>query len=221
MFKQPRFIAVLVCTSLMAFQTLASQPPVNTPPTSDHMRLPLLAPDRLDVEQKRLYEDMKSNVPANFDAFKIISPTGAMFGPQNIWLTEPKYGRRIWELAFTMSKDTILPDEARQVTILAVGAHFNSAFELYAHNAIARRAGMSEQRLSSLATGTRPVDLSPTEAVAYDVTVGLLKGGPLPEPTYNLGVATYGKDGMLELVYLVGLYSFVSTTLNAYDVKVP
>ena len=67
----------------------------------------------------------------------------------------------------------------------------------------------------------KPDDLSADESVAYDVAYKLVRGGTLPEPLYRLAVETFGQHGTNELIYLVGLYSLVSTTLNGFNVPVP
>jgi hypothetical protein len=56
-----------------------------------------------------------------------------------------------------------------------------------------------------------------TTSVAYKP----VRGGTLPEPLYPLAVGTFGQHGTNELIYLVGLYSLVSTTLNGFNVPVP
>ena len=38
--------------------------------------------------------------------------------------------------------------------------------------------------------------------------------GRCPEPLYRLAVDTFGQHGTKEMIYLVGLYSLVSMTLN-------
>ena len=43
----------------------------------------------------------------------------------------------------------------------------------------------------------------------------------LPEPLYRLAVKTFGQHSTNEMIYLVGLYSMVSTTLNGFNVPVP
>jgi hypothetical protein len=53
--------------------------------------------------------------------------------------------------------------------------------------------------------------------VAYDVAFALVNGGVLPKPCWSLAVETFGGHGANELVYLVGLYSLVSMTLNGFD----
>ena len=43
----------------------------------------------------------------------------------------------------------------------------------------------------------------------------------LPEPLYRLGVTTFGQHGMNEMIYIAGLYSMITITLNAFNVPVP
>lgn len=186
------------------------------------MRLPLIAPADMTDEQKPLYEDMKTGIAASFSDFKVIAADGSLMGPWNPWLHEPAIGKAVWELTKAMSgKGSNLPDTARQVAILVTGAHFDAAYEIYAHIAVAEREGMSARRLSELCANVKPRDLGGEESVAYDVAFALVNGGTLPEPCYTLAVDTFGRHGAAELIYLVGLYALVSMTLNGFNVPVP
>lgn len=185
------------------------------------MRLPLIAPADLTDAQKPLYADMKKGIASDFNAFKTISPDGAMMGPWNPWLHEPRIGGAIWELTKAMTAEASLPETVRQVVILVVGAHFDASYELYAHIAVAEKVGMSEKRLSTLCAGLRPADLTDEEGCGYDAAFALVNGGILARPTYDRAVALFGQHGANELIYLVGLYCMVSTTLNGFNVPVP
>lgn len=185
------------------------------------MRLPLIAPDALTDEQRPLYDDMKRGIQSNFNDFQTVRDDGALMGPWNPWLRFPGPGKAIWELTKAMSMAATLPDKPRQIAILVTGAHFDAAYEIYAHIAVAEREGMPDKRLSELCANIKPDDLSPEESVAYDVAFALVNGGVLPEPCYALAVETFGLDGAAELIHLVGLYCLVSMTLNGFNVPVP
>jgi 4-carboxymuconolactone decarboxylase len=186
------------------------------------MRLPPIPPDALSPEQKPLYDDMKAGVSAKYDAFTTMREDGAILGPWNAWLHQPDVGAAFWTATKAMTAFKILPDSVRQIVILAVGARFKAAYEIYAHAAVARaRREISDARLATLAAGQRPSDLSEAEAAGYDVAVALLDGGPLPEPTYQHALALFGQSGVNEIIYLVGHYCFVSTTLNGFAIDVP
>ena len=185
------------------------------------MRLPLTPPGKLTAEQKPLYEDMKAGISSDFNAFKAVAEDGALMGPWNPWLHEPRIGGAIWELTKAMTAEATLPDPARQIAILVVGARYKAAYELYAHLAVAEREGMSEARLATLTCGARPTDLNEQEGCAYDVAFALAGGGVLPQPAYDRAVKLFGQHGANELIYLVGLYALVSVTLNGFDVPLP
>lgn len=185
------------------------------------MRLPFIPPDALSAEQKSLYDDMVRGIDASFSVFQVKREDGALMGPWNPWLHEPAIGKAIWNLTLVMTANATLNDNVRQIAILVVGARFGAAYELYAHIAMAEHEGMSAERLATLVAGVKPHDLGAQESVAYDLAYALSRGGTLPEPLYRLAVATFGQHGANELIYLVGLYALVSTTLNGFNVPVP
>src|ERR1700688_4493747 len=185
------------------------------------MRLPLIPPTELTPEQRGLYEDMRKGISSNFNAFKAVREDGALMGPWNPWLHEPEIGKAIWDLTLAMTASASLPDNIRQIVILVVGARFDAAYEIYAHIAVAEREGMTPERLASLVANLKPADLSAQESAAFDFAYALVRGGTLPEPLYRLAVKTFGQHSTNEMIYLVGLYSLVSTTLNGFNVPVP
>jgi alkylhydroperoxidase family enzyme len=185
------------------------------------MRLPLIAPDDLTAEQRTLYQDMRKGIASNFNDFKTEREDGALMGPWNAWLHEPAIGKAIWNLTLAMTANAVLPDNVRQVVILVVGARYDAAYEIYAHVAVAEREKMSPERLATLVADLKPVDLTPEESIAFDLAYALVRGGTLPEPVYRLALATFGQHGLNEMIYLVGLYAMVSTTLNGFNVPVP
>jgi len=185
------------------------------------MRLPLIPPSELTAEQKSLYDVMRQGIASNFNAFKVLREDGALMGPWNPWLHEPAIGKAIWDLTMAMTANASLPDNVRQIVILVVGARYDAAYEIYAHIAVAEREGMKPERLATLVADVKPKDLSAEESVAYDLAFKLVRGGTLPEPLYQLAVDTFGQHGTNEMIYLVGLYAMVSTTLNGFNVPVP
>ena len=185
------------------------------------MRLPLIPPDQLTSEQRTLYDDMRDGIVANFKGFATVRDDGALMGPWNPWLHEPGFGKPVRDLTKALSVKPSFPPAVREVAILVTGAHFRSAYELYAHVIAAENRGLSDEKLATIVAGQRPADLTREEAVAYDVASTLVGGGVLAELTYRAAVATFGTHGAAELMQLVGLYCMVSVTLNAFDVPVP
>jgi 4-carboxymuconolactone decarboxylase len=131
------------------------------------MRLHLIPPAELSPEQRALYDDMRKGISKSFHGFIAMREDGALMGPWNPWLSEPRIGKPIWELVKALSEQSKLPAPARQVAILVTGVHFRAAYEDYAHVAIAEHDRLPDGKLATIVAGQRPPDLTRDEAVAY------------------------------------------------------
>jgi 4-carboxymuconolactone decarboxylase len=102
------------------------------------MRLPPIAPSDLTDAQRPLFDQMAAGVSTKFQDFTTTRDDGAMLGPWNAWLHDPELGAAFWGSTQALTKAKRIPDAARQVAIIATGAHFGAAYEIYAHSAVAR-----------------------------------------------------------------------------------
>jgi alkylhydroperoxidase family enzyme len=185
------------------------------------MRLPLLPPETLQGEQRELYDDMRSGIESHFKGFQAIDRNGSLIGPWNPWLSFPQFGAAVWNYTKAMANDPKLPKSVREVAILVTGTHFHSGYELYAHILVGELRGLSDDTIATIVSGERPGSLTEQEALAYDFTSALVSGRIVPKLLYDRAQATFGRDGVAELIYLVGLYCSVSVILNGFDVPVP
>jgi 4-carboxymuconolactone decarboxylase len=185
------------------------------------MRLPLLLPTELTSEQQALYDSMRAGIASGFNAFQVIREDGALMGPWNAYLHEPTIGTTAWALTKAINQIATLPKSLREIAILVVGARYRCAFEIYAHVAVAGDLGIPLAQLATICAALKPNNFGADDDLGYDIAHSLCAGGTLPEPLYRLGVTTFGQRGMNELIYLVGLYSMIAITLNAYNIPVP
>jgi 4-carboxymuconolactone decarboxylase len=188
---------------------------------NNEMRLPLIAPADLTVEQTSLYDDMRRGMHRRFNAFNAEREDGALMGPWNPWLHEPAIDKAGWDLTPAMTANATPPDNIRQIAMLVVGARYDAGCEIDAPIAVAEQGGMADERLASRVAHLKPSDFSRDESIAYDLAYALGRGGVPPEPLYRLALAAFGQHGLNALRYLVGLYALGSTTLNGFNVPVP
>ena len=62
------------------------------------MPLPFIAPAELSTEQRHIYEEMHAGIERGLQGFKSIAENGAVMGPWNPRLHEPKFSKPVWEL---------------------------------------------------------------------------------------------------------------------------
>ena len=182
------------------------------------VRLPPIAPAELTPEQKALYDRNREQIANGFTAFRTTREDGALLGPWGIFLHEPSVGQAHYDQIAAVTALKRLPDAAKQVAILVIGARYRAAYELYAHAATAVDEGMSAAKIATIVAGERPADLTVDEAAAYDVASALGTGGVLPDALYKAARDLFGQGGLNELVFWAGMYAQVSITLNAFDV---
>ncbi|MDT5130934.1 MAG: hypothetical protein QOE41_245, partial [Mycobacterium sp.] len=183
--------------------------------------LPLLPPASLSPVQKSLYDDMVDVIEKNFGELVARRRDGARIGPFNAWLHCPQFGKPAWAFNRAMWEHSVLPAAIHQLVILVTAAKFGARYEIYGHEYFAGRAGLAEQKIATIVAGERPSDLTDDERVAYDMATALNRGGPLPETTYRAVLTTFGEAALAEIVFLVGCFSMVGVTLNAFDASVP
>ena len=185
------------------------------------MRLPLLAPASLSPDQQDLYDDMVSVVEKNFGELVARRDDGALIGPFNAWLHFPQFGKPAWAFNRSLWEHSVLPAAIHQLVILVTAAKFGARYEIYGHEYFARRAGLAEHKIATIVAGERPSDLTLEEGVAYDMAAALNRGAALPQTTYQAVLNTFGEQALAEIVFLVGCFSMVGITLNAFDASVP
>ena len=185
------------------------------------MRLPLLPPTSLSPDQADLHDDMVAVIEKNFGDLVARRKDGALIGPFNAWLHFPQFGKPAWAFNRAMWEHSVLPAAIHQLVILVTAAKFGARYEIYGHEYFAQRAGLAEQKIATIVAGERPADLTHDEGVAYDMAAALNRGGALPETTYRAVLTTFGDVALAEIVFLVGCFSMVGVTLNAFDASVP
>ncbi|MET0454138.1 MAG: hypothetical protein ABW137_20080 [Mycobacterium sp.] len=182
------------------------------------MRVPLVKKSEVSPAQQELYDTFVERVGDNYSTFTTMTSDGALVGPWSVWLQEPATGLAIDQLLEAIGGMPGLEPTTIQSVILTVGSHFNAAYIMYAHSAVAAEVGVSECHVAALCAGECPPDVDSETRVAVGVAKKLLRGGALPGPVFKHAVEELGRDGFDHLVYLVSQYCLVAMSLNAYDI---
>jgi 4-carboxymuconolactone decarboxylase len=186
-------------------------------------RLPLLDPQTLSTEQKELYDRINQTAVPWADSAHFQSKTedGRLIGPFNPSLYSPSIASRFLELQGAEEKNTSLSDRVRQVLILSVGAVWKSEYELYAHSAVGRKAGLSEESIRSLVSGELPNDLSDQEQIAQRFARQLSTEHRVEDALYREAEQAFGQQGLVDAITLIGIYHGVCALLNAFEIPAP
>ncbi len=186
-------------------------------------RLPLLDPATLTAEQREIYDRQdRTMIPwAKTSGFRGKANDGRLIGPFNPVLLSPGITPCFLDLQEAEAKHTTLSERVRQVVILVVGAVWKSDYELYAHSAVARKAGISEGAIRTLAAGGLPDDLIDHEKIAQRYARQLSVEHRVAAALYRAAEEASGRQGLVDIAYLVGIYYIVCGLLNGFEIPAP
>jgi 4-carboxymuconolactone decarboxylase len=186
-------------------------------------RLPLADRATLDPAQQEIFDRMATRiVPWAKDAqFQSAAEDGRLIGPFNPALLNPAIAAPFLDLASAEQMHTSLDARVREVVILAVGAVWQADYELYAHVAVARKAGLSDETARVLAAGGQPHDLTYDEALALRLTQQLSTNHRVDESLYQAAENSFGTQGLIDIAFLVGIYHSVCAMLTMFAINAP
>ena len=170
----------------------------------------------------KLADDMFGD-PQNAPFILKRSSDGALVGPFPFFFEQHEAGEHVLGVVGKLAMIPNFPPDAKEVVILAVGAHFKAAYELYAHTNVAtKKVGMSKDVVDKIARGEKPDGLSEQNSIAYDTAHYLVSTpGPLPQELWDKCMDVFGKEATIGLIHYVGSYAHTCIILNAMDAAVP
>jgi hypothetical protein len=83
------------------------------------------------------------------------------------------------------------------------------------------QAGLSQEQIDAIAERRTPEFDDPDDRLIYEFAHGYYQNHRLSDDIYERMRARWGDKGIVDLGGLIGYYSFVSVTLNVFEVPTP
>jgi 4-carboxymuconolactone decarboxylase len=186
-------------------------------------RLRLRNPADLPAAQKQIYDRLNTGMIqwAETIPFRSTTSGGRLIGPYNPMLLSPNTTSGFLDFIESAAGSTTLDARLREVVILTIGAVWKSDYEIYAHSAVARKAGLPEQAIRELVACGCPEELTDQDKTAHRYARQLTVEHRVDNALYRMAEQAFGSQGLVDLAYLLGWYYTVCALLNAFEVPVP
>ena len=168
----------------------------------------------LNREQQQTFDQIVENRPLKPE-------DGHIGGPFDVWVRSPEMGRRLVGLGGFFRFRTSVDRRYIELAILVTGQFWQAQFEWYAHEPMARDAGVPESVIQAIKAGHTPEFEDNGDAAAYSLALEIHNTRKLTNTTFDNAVTEFGEAGVAELIGLCGYYGTVSMTLNAFEVELP
>lgn len=181
-------------------------------------RLEPILPAHLSDEQQSLYREITQGPRAQGPQhFRLTREDGALLGPFNAFLLAPDLGRSLQDLGATVRYRTKLSGRVREMAILIVAAHWDSAFEWSAHESVGRSVGVTQDEMAAIRSKIVPNLADETERGCISLAMALVRGD-IDDDTWATWAGVISHEAIFELATLVGYYSTLALQLRVFRV---
>ena len=162
-------------------------------------------------EQQKEYE--------SFTRTRKPQPDGSLGGPFDPWLMNPELSHRLRGLGGMLWERTSMDRGMVELAISIIGKLWESNVEWTAHAPRAVEYGIPQSVMDDVLAGRRPKG-TPDQELLFDVCVAMHTEHKLALPLYKRAVEAFTERGLMEFMAVIGYYTLVSMTLNAFEVQV-
>jgi 4-carboxymuconolactone decarboxylase len=173
------------------------------------MRVRDLSREEMDGAQRRVADEA------------ISGKRGRMPGPLRVWIHSPELGQHAQRLGEFLRYSTTLGPRLSELAILVTARVWTAHYEWFAHKREALKAGLEPEIIAAIAKRQVPSFPDPKAKAVYDYAFALHETHQVAKPVHEAAMAALGERGVVELVGLLGYYTLVAMTLNAFEFGLP
>lgn len=138
-------------------------------------------------------------------------------GPSAVMIRVPELAERFDRLRQYLVHESSLTRPLQQIAILIVVRKFLAQYAWQVRVTVCRELGVAEEIIEAVREGCRPNFTDAKNAAVYDFVRELLDTNRICDETHGRAREVLGEEGVIELVGLVGLYTMLSFTCNAFE----
>ena len=152
-------------------------------------------------------------------AEKVSASFGGLAGPYAVWIREPELAERLFDVVDYLRTRAPLPARLRLLATLLAVRHWRAAYAWSVNAPLALKAGLPARAIQAIEKGQTPRFDDATEHAVYVLATELLETRALSDASYQKAVGAIGERFVWEVAIVLGYFSTVSLTVNAFDVR--
>ena len=176
--------------------------------TNSTSRIQDIAPEQLSPEQKAVLEAVQAG-------------RGFLPAPYRVWLHNAPVAERMERLGTHLNKRGLLSEREFEIAIVLVGQQLNSPYVVDAHLKALVRTGHPPEAVDAMRARRRPTFATERESVIYDIAMNTYDPQPASDELFDRATRVLGRDGLAELIVLIGYYTSVALAMKMHRVPVP
>jgi 4-carboxymuconolactone decarboxylase len=171
-------------------------------------RLPVIDREALTPEDQAVWD-------------RIAAVRTGVRGPFGVLMHVPALAGRVAALEDYFRFDAALPPVDRELVIMATAREMGARYPWARHEARGREVGTRTEAIEAVRANGTLEQLTARERLLVEIVRSLLRTHTLPDALYTQVLAELGRRQLIETVALIGHYSLIGLTVNAFDVAPP
>jgi 4-carboxymuconolactone decarboxylase len=171
-------------------------------------RIREIPPDKLTAEQKTVFDNLTAG-------------RGRILGPYKVWIHSPTVAAGMEHIGTFLNKRSTLSTREVEIGILVIAQHWDADYVRQAHIKAGRAAGLSDETIDAILAGHDPKLTDPHERAVYRFASALADEETLGDAAFAEIEREIGRDGIAEVLVLLGYYTSVSLAMKVHNVPVP
>ena len=144
---------------------------------------------------------------------------GAVPGPHKIWVANPTLSKTIVPTGNYYQKESSLTKTEIEIVTNIINSRWLAAYSNYEHEKIGEEAGHLDPEKAEALIANLPTSFDdPREEIVYKLATTLAQPRIVPTGLFKKARALIGENGIVDVTVLMGWFTAVSLTLNAFDV---
>lgn len=164
----------------------------------------------LEVAPEDMTEAQKEGVAA------LLAGRGRLLAPYKIWMHSPELMRAMEQLGTFLNKRSSLTEREVELGICLAAQHWAGEYVFAAHERMCLALGFPQSVLDAIRDDRKPDLPDPREQAVYDIAKLANAPGAGGDAVFDGAVAVLGREGLAEVICLLGYYSAVAIGMKLH-----
>jgi 4-carboxymuconolactone decarboxylase len=163
--------------------------------------------EEMTVEQTKVFEDL-------------VAGRGKLLTPYKIWIHSPKLAGALEKLGTFLNKASSLSEREIELVICIIANHWNGEYVWTAHERRCLELGFQQSLFDAIRADRTPEFDNEREHTVYDLARISMEPGGGSDEVFLRSEKLLGRNGIAEVLALLGYYSAVSMGMKLHRVPV-
>ena len=172
------------------------------------VRIKDIPESELTPEQARVFEDL-------------VAGRGRLLTPYRIWIHSPRLAAALETIGTFLNKKSSLSEREVELVICIIANHWQGEYVWTVHTRTCVKLGIPQSVFDAIRAGRKPELDDERERTVYDLTRSAMEPGAGSDEVFDRGERLLGRNGIAEVLALLGYYSAVAMAVKLHRVPLP